>query len=176
MATVVWITGLPGSGKSTLAKALKGELHARGWPVYTLDGDVLRDRLCSDLGFSPKDRNENVRRVAEVAAMFAALDDDMVVIAAFISPHEAGRKQAREAVTGYGFRFVEVYLCTPLMVCEERDPKGHYRRARKGEMKNFTGVSAPYEQPSHPDLIVDTSSRTIESCIASIRDVLAQED
>jgi len=143
---VLWFTGLPGSGKSTLAMALERRLFDREWQVYTLDGDNVRRGLSADLGFSPRDRAENIRRVGEVAALFA--DAGAICIVAFISPYRADRERARAAAGDR--RFFEVYVKSPLATCERRDPKGHYRRARAGEIKDFTGVDAPYEAPERP--------------------------
>ena len=165
---VMWLTGLPGAGKSTLARAVQGELFARGYQVYVLDGDDMRGGLNADLGFSSGDRAENVRRVGETAALLA--DAGMLAIAALISPYRSGRDRARAAVerlTGAG-GFQEIHVATGLGTCEARDPKGLYRRAREGEIPDFTGVSAPYEAPRRPDLVVDTTDRTVEACVGEI--------
>ena len=146
---VLWFTGLPGSGKSTLAMALERRLFDLGWQVYTLDGDNVRRGLSADLGFSPHDREENIRRIGEVAALFA--DAGAICITAFISPYRADRARARAAAGGR--RFFEVYVRSALATCERRDPKGHYRKARAGEIKDFTGVGAPYEAPEHPGIV-----------------------
>lgn len=157
---VLWLTGLPGSGKSTLAYELEKQLSKAGHAVYVLDGDNMRYRLNRDLGFSPEDRKENIRRVSEVAALFA--DAGIIVITALISPYREERLLARSAAPAGSF--FEIYLNTPLECCEQRDPKGHYRKARIGEIKHFTGISAPYEEPLNPDLIIDTSVRSVEHC------------
>ena len=165
---VMWLTGLPGAGKSTLARAVQGELFARGYQVYVLDGDDMRGGLNADLGFSSGDRAENVRRVGETAALLA--DAGMLAIAALISPYRSGRDRARAAVerlTGAG-GFQEIHVATGLGTCEARDPKGLYRKAREGEIPDFTGVSAPYEAPERPDLVVDTTDRTVEACVGEI--------
>ncbi len=158
---VLWFTGLSGAGKSTLALALERELFARGFQVYVLDGDNVRSGLCRDLGFGPEDRAENIRRVGEVAALFA--DAGFLVVSSFISPYRADRQRAREAA---GEAFHEIYVKAGLEVCEQRDPKGLYKRARKGEIKEFTGVSSPYEPPEAPELVVPTDELAIEDCVA----------
>ncbi len=158
---VLWFTGLSGAGKSTLALALERELFARGFQVYVLDGDNIRSGLCRDLGFGPEDRAENIRRVGEVAALFA--DAGFLVVSSFISPYRADRQRAREAA---GEAFHEIYVKADLEVCERRDPKGLYKRARKGEIKEFTGISSPYEPPENPELVVPTDTLGIEECVA----------
>jgi len=157
---ILWLTGLPGSGKSTLASGLEQRLRQQGTPCYVLDGDVVRKGLSSDLGFSPKDRSENIRRIGEVAALFA--DAGLIVITAFISPYRADRARAR---TAGGAFFHEIYIKAPVEVCEVRDPKGHYRRARAGELAEFTGVSAPYEAPEAADLVIETNKETVEESL-----------
>lgn len=156
---VVWLTGLSGAGKSTLAMRLERDLFARGVQAYTLDGDNLRTGLNADLGFSPTDRIENIRRVGEVAALFA--DAGLVVVTAFISPYQAGRDHARAAARG---AFHEIHVRAPVDVCETRDPKGLYAKARRGEIREFTGVSAAYEAPARPELVVDTAAEDTEAC------------
>jgi bifunctional enzyme CysN/CysC len=158
---VLWFTGLSGAGKSTLALALERELFAKGYQVYVLDGDNIRSGLCRDLGFGPEDRAENIRRVGEVAALFA--DAGFLVISSFISPYRADRQRAREAA---GDAFHEIYIKAGLEVCEQRDPKGLYKRARKGEIKEFTGISSPYEPPENPELVVPTDALGVEECVA----------
>lgn len=158
---VLWFTGLSGAGKSTLALALERELFAKGYQVYVLDGDNIRSGLCRDLGFGPEDRAENIRRVGEVAALFA--DAGFIAISSFISPYRADRHRAREAA-GEGFH--EIYVKADLAICEQRDPKGLYKRARKGEIKEFTGISSPYEPPENPELVVPTDELGLEDCIA----------
>ena len=161
---VVWLTGLSGAGKSTLAIAAEDELFRKGYQVYALDGDNVRHGLNATLGFSPEDRAENIRRVGEVAALFA--DAGFVVLTAFISPYRSDRARARAAAERTGVEgFHEVHVRAPLEVCEARDPKGLYRRARAGEIADFTGVSAPYEPPDMPELTVDTGDRTVEQSL-----------
>jgi len=161
----VWLTGLSGSGKSTIARALEAVLYDEGRLVYVLDGDNLRHGLNADLGFSPADRRENVRRTGEVAALFA--DAGVIAVAALISPFASDREQVRRAVGAPNF--IEVYLDVPLAVCEERDPKGMYRKARAGLMAEFTGISSPYEPPASPDLVLRTAEAGVEECVQSIR-------
>lgn len=158
---VVWLTGLPASGKSTLAMQLERRLFERGVQAYVLDGDNVRTGLCRDLGFSADDRSENVRRVGEVAALFA--DAGLVAIAAFISPYRADREEARRAA---GDAFHEVYVKADAALCEARDPKGHYAKARAGGLASFTGLNGDYEEPSAPELVVDTATLTIEDAVA----------
>lgn len=153
---VIWLTGLSGAGKSSLATALAEQLTARGYGCYVLDGDALRTGLNADLGFSPADRSENVRRAGEVAALFA--DAGLICIAALISPYRADRAAARRACKA-GFH--EVYLSADLQACEGRDPKGLYRRARAGELPAFTGIDAPYEAPEQPQLQLETGAQTL---------------
>jgi bifunctional enzyme CysN/CysC len=160
---VAWFTGLPGSGKSTIAMAVERELFARGYFAYVLDGDNLRSGLNRDLGFAREARRENIRRVGEVAALFA--DAGAIVIVSTISPHAADRATARAAAPG---AFQEIYIRASLETCEARDVKGHYRKARAGELPDFTGVSAPYEEPVRPDLVVDTDAAPIEAGVASV--------
>jgi adenylylsulfate kinase len=157
---VVWLTGLSGSGKSTVAGAVEARLVAAGHAAYVLDGDNVRHGLCSDLGFSPEHRAENIRRVGEVAALLA--DAGLVTVTAFISPYRADRARARRAV-GEG-RFLEIHLDVPLAVCEERDPKQLYRKARAGEIRDLTGVDAPYEAPERADLVLDTAALPVAEC------------
>ena len=161
---VVWLTGLSASGKTTIAEALEKRLVTNNRPAYVLDGDSLRRGLCKDLGFSQDDRTENIRRVGEVAALMA--DAGLIVIAAFISPYRADRDRAR-ATSGNG-RFVEIYLDVPLEVCENRDPKELYRRARAGEIPEFTGISSPYEPPEAAEIVLDTSRESLSNCVNSI--------
>ncbi|MCU0771069.1 MAG: adenylyl-sulfate kinase [Verrucomicrobia bacterium] len=167
---VVWLTGLSGSGKSTIAAELERALFNRGQHAYVLDGDNVRHGLCSDLGFSPKDRKENIRRLGEVARLFA--DAGTISITAFISPYRSDRDLAR-SIAPEG-RFVEVYLNAPLEVCEQRDPKGLYAKARAGEIKEFTGISAPYEAPLRPELVLHTHQFTVEECVAQILEKLRE--
>jgi bifunctional enzyme CysN/CysC len=161
---VVWLTGLSGSGKSTIAIELERELFNQGRHAYVLDGDNLRHGLCSDLAFSHADRKENIRRAGEVARLFA--DAGIICITAFISPYRSDRDLAR-GITPPG-RFLEVYVNAPLAVCEQRDPKGLYAKARRGEIKEFTGISAPYEVPLKPELELRTDQCSVGECISSI--------
>ncbi len=163
-AATIWLTGLSGSGKSTLAFKLEQALMARSYPAYVLDGDNVRHGLNGDLGFSPQDRKENIRRIAEVARLFN--DAGMMVITAFISPYQQDRAMARGIIGAD--QFVEVHLATSLAVCEQRDPKGLYRKARLGEIADFTGISAPYEAPENPALAIDSGSLSVEQCVAQI--------
>ncbi len=154
---VVWFTGLSGSGKSTLANAVAHQLHERNHHTYVLDGDNVRHGLNKNLGFSPEDREENIRRVGEVAKLF--VDAGTIVMTAFISPYRTDRDQARDLIEEN--RFVEVFVECPLNICEERDPKGLYKKARSGEIKEFTGISAPYEEPNNPEVVVNTSELSV---------------
>ena len=160
---VLWFTGLSGAGKSTLALALEAELFARGYQVYVLDGDNVRSGLNANLSFSPEDRAENIRRVGEVAALFA--DAGFIVISSFISPYRSDRQRARAAG---GERFHEIYVKASLEVCEERDPKGLYKRARLGEIKDFTGIQSPYEEPETPQLVIDTSRLDVADALLEL--------
>lgn len=160
----VWFTGLPGAGKSTLAVALHEALRTAGRAAFVLDGDLLRTGLSQDLGYSAADRSENIRRIAEVSKLLNCAG--LIVISALISPLREDRRRAR-AIIG-ATRFREVYISTPLAVCERRDPKGHYARARRGEIPEFTGVSAPYEPPQRPDLAVDTATLGVEDCVRAL--------
>jgi bifunctional enzyme CysN/CysC len=166
---LVWLTGLPGAGKTTIATALERELRRLGHHTYVLDGDVLRTGLNRDLGFTDADRVENIRRVAEVAALM--VDAGLIVIASFISPFEHERAYARSRVEPG--EFLEVFVDTPLAVAEERDPKGMYKRARRGELANFTGVDSRYEAPTAPDVRIETTATSPEAAaqlvIAALR-------
>ncbi|HEY8250489.1 MAG TPA: adenylyl-sulfate kinase [Burkholderiales bacterium] len=160
----VWLTGLSGAGKSTLAVELERRLMDAARPCYLLDGDNMRAGISRDLGFQPQDRHENIRRVAEIARLMN--DAALIAITAFISPYRADRRMARDIV-GAG-RFIEVYLDAPLEICEQRDPKGLYRRARAGQIAEFTGVSAPYEVPEAPTLVLATGRCGVEDCVAEL--------
>ena len=155
---VLWFTGLSGSGKSTIANKVAHKLQSIGKLTYILDGDNIRHGLNKDLGFSPEDRNENIRRISEVANLFA--DAGVIIITAFISPYIKYRDFCRELV-GNG-RFIEIYAKASLETCEKRDPKGMYKKARAGIIKDFTGIDAPYEEPKNPELIVDTDKETVD--------------
>jgi bifunctional enzyme CysN/CysC len=169
---VLWLTGLSASGKSTIAAELERELFNLGQHVYVLDGDNMRHGLCSDLGFSPKDRKENIRRVGETAKLFA--EAGHICITAFISPYRSDREMVRQILEPG--KFVEVYVNAPLRVCEERDPKGLYAKARANQIKDFTGVSAPYEAPEHPELELPTDQLTVAESVARIIEYLHQGD
>jgi bifunctional enzyme CysN/CysC len=167
---IVWLTGLSGAGKSTVASELERELFVKGLHTYILDGDNIRHGLSANLGFSPEDRTENIRRVAEVARLL--MDAGVLVITAFISPYRDDRKLARSLVDEG--EFIEVFVDAPLAVCEERDPKGLYKKARAGQIANFTGISAPYEPPDAADIVVHTDQQTPPECVAQIIDFLKQ--
>jgi adenylylsulfate kinase len=166
---VVWLTGLSASGKSTIARRVEQMLLERGTTTYVLDGDNLRFKLNKDLGFSAADRAENIRRVGCVAELFA--DGGVICLTAFISPYTADRDLAR-AMLPAG-RFIEVHVATDLSVCEERDPKGLYKKARAGEIPSFTGISDPYEAPINPELVIDTAGKTIDQSSQELVDYLA---
>lgn len=166
---VIWFTGLSGSGKSTIANTLEKELHAQGKRTYILDGDNVRQGLNKDLGFTDADRVENIRRVAEVARLM--LDAGLIVIAAFISPFRVERQMARELIGEDNF--IEVFVDTPLAVCEQRDPKGLYKKARQGQLPNMTGISSPYEPPAQPDLVINSTIVSTEDAVAQISIYLA---
>ena len=165
-AVVLWFTGLSGSGKSTLAHAVEQALYDKGCRTIVLDGDNIRHGLNKNLGFSPEDREENIRRIGEVAKLFTQAG--VIALTAFISPYRADRDKARELLNDG--EFVEVYLKCAVDVCESRDVKGLYKKARAGEIKEFTGISAPYEEPLNPALVIDTAAETLEE---STRKVLA---
>jgi len=168
---IIWLTGLSGAGKSTVATELERELFAMGLQTYILDGDNIRHGLSANLGFSPEDRTENIRRVAEVSRLL--MDAGVMVITAFISPYRDDRRLARSLVNEG--EFVEVYVNAPLEVCEQRDPKGLYKKARAGQIANFTGVSAPYEPPDKPEIVVHTDGQTPAECVAHIIDFLKMQ-
>ena len=161
-----WFTGLSGAGKSTLACALEAQLHAAGYLTYVLDGDNIRRGLCSDLKFSPADRTENMRRIAQVGKLF--LDAGIICLAAFISPSQADREMVRAIIGSENFS--EIYVRCPLSVCEKRDVKGNYKKARAGIIRDYTGVSALYEVPERPDLIINTDNETIENSVRCVLD------
>jgi bifunctional enzyme CysN/CysC len=166
---VVWLTGLSGAGKSTIANELERELLNGGKHAYVLDGDKVRHGLCSDLAFSPKDRKENIRRVGEVAKLFA--DAGIICITAFISPYRSDRDLVRSLLPAG--KFIEVFVNAPLAICEQRDPKGLYAKARANEIKDFTGISAPYEEPTSPELVLHTDKLTTGESIAKLMELLA---
>lgn len=170
----LWLTGLSGSGKSTIAVALEHALSQRKCLCYRLDGDNVRHGLNANLGFSAKDRAENIRRVGEVAKLFA--DAGVLTLSSFISPYRADRDAVRAIHEKDGIPFLEVFINTPLEVCESRDPKGLYKKARAGEIKGFTGIDDPYETPDHPEIEIDTSKHTIEQAATILVDELIARD
>ncbi|MFH1014003.1 MAG: adenylyl-sulfate kinase [Thermoplasmatota archaeon] len=161
---VLWFTGLSGSGKSTVANEVAYKLHTIGHIAYVLDGDNIRHGLNKDLGFSPEDRDENIRRISEVAHLFA--DAGLISITAFISPYRNLRDFCRKLL-GEG-RFFEIYCKASIETCEKRDPKGLYKKAREGLIKDFTGINAPYEEPEHPEILLDTNILGIEECAENV--------
>jgi adenylylsulfate kinase len=167
---LLWFTGLSGSGKSTLAHALEEELHQRGCSTYVFDGDNVRHGLCRDLGFSVEDRTENILRIGEMAKLF--VDAGVISLTAFISPIREDRDRAR-GLFSHG-DFIEVYVKCSLETCEDRDVKGLYKKARAGEIPQFTGISSPYEPPLNPEITIDTENRPIEDCVAEMLSILEQ--
>ncbi|MDE3841193.1 adenylyl-sulfate kinase [Bacillus methanolicus] len=161
---VIWFTGLSGSGKSTVANELAKELYKNGISNYVLDGDNIRHGLNKDLGFSEEDRKENIRRIGEVAKLF--VDSGQVVLTAFISPFKEDRKLVRNLLEED--EFIEVYVKCPIEVCENRDPKGLYQKARNGLIKNFTGIDSPYEEPENPEIVLETDRYSIEECVEQL--------
>jgi adenylylsulfate kinase len=161
---VVWFTGLPASGKSTIASEVEHQLHKKGIRTYLLDGDNVRHGLNSNLGFSPQDREENIRRIGEVAKLF--VDAGMITFVAFISPYRNDRERARH-ILEHG-EFIEIYVKCPIEVCEQRDPKGQYQKAKKGEIKEFTGISAPYEEPLDPEIVLETDRLAVDESVKKI--------
>lgn len=157
---VLWFTGLSGSGKSTVASSLEKRLHDMGKLTYTLDGDNVRHGLNSDLGFSDEDRVENIRRIGEISKLF--VDAGVITIATFVSPFREDRQKVRDLL---GKDFVEIYIDCPIEVCEKRDPKGIYKKARAGEIKHFTGIDSPYESPINPEIVVSTHLNTLDECV-----------
>ncbi|WP_193742157.1 MULTISPECIES: adenylyl-sulfate kinase [unclassified Prochlorococcus] len=160
-SAILWFTGLSGSGKSTLANAVNAALFEQGLATYVLDGDNIRHSLCKDLGFSDSDREENIRRIGEVAKLF--LDAGVIVLTAFVSPFRADRDKARKLVDVDDF--IEIHCAADLNICEERDTKGLYAKARAGEIKDFTGISSPYEDPASPELKINTGEHSLETCV-----------
>ncbi|KAK2626983.1 hypothetical protein QTJ16_004158 [Diplocarpon rosae] len=175
----IWFTGLSASGKSTVATALEQHLLHLGLAAYRLDGDNVRFGLNKDLGFSEKDRNENIRRIAEVAKLFA--DSSTIALTSFISPYIADRKIARDlhsapsSCNDAAIPFIEVFVDIPVEVAEQRDPKGLYKKARAGEIPNFTGISAPYEEPVNPEITIRTDQLSVEECVVKIVDYLKEK-
>ena len=170
-SAILWFTGLSGAGKSTLANAVNAALFERGLATYVLDGDNVRHGLCKDLGFSDADREENIRRIGEVAKLF--LDAGVIVLTAFVSPFRADRDKARDLVDSGDF--IEIHCAADLSVCEERDTKGLYAKARAGEIKEFTGISSPYEAPEHPEISVNTGSNDLDRCVKQVIDYLVEQ-
>ena len=169
-ACVLWYTGLSGSGKSTIANAVEQQLYARGCHTYLLDGDNIRHGLCKDLGFGEADRQENIRRIGEVARLF--VDAGLIVSSAFISPFKADRAAVRALLAPE--EFIEIYVDTPLELCQQRDPKGLYQKALAGEIENFTGISSPYEAPQAPDIHLPTDKLAIADCVSRVLRYLEQ--
>ena len=167
-AAILWFTGLSGAGKSTLAQAVEQALFKQGCHTYVLDGDNIRFGLNRDLGFSPEDRTENIRRIGEVARLM--MDAGTICLTAFISPYRSDRQSARD-ITPEG-RFVEVYCKCSLEECERRDPKGLYKKARAGEIAEFTGISAPYEEPETAEIVVETDRDSVDDCVRKIIEAL----
>jgi adenylylsulfate kinase len=167
-SAILWFTGFSGSGKSTVANALEQALHQRGYHTYLLDGDNVRHGLNKNLGFSAEDRVENIRRIGEVAKLF--VDSGAIVLTAFISPYRVDRRLVRELVDDG--EFIEVFVDTPLEVCESRDPKGLYKKARAGEIKGFTGIDDPYEIPEHPEITLHTDQKSVEESVVEILEEL----
>jgi adenylylsulfate kinase len=168
----IWLTGLPSSGKSTIAFTVEHALVARGRLAYVLDGDNIRHGLNKNLGFSPEDRAENIRRIGEVAKLFA--DAGVLAFTSFISPYRADRDAARKLHDDAGLPFIEVFVKTPVELCEKRDPKGLYAKARAGQVKEFTGVSAPYEEPLRPELTIQTAELSPEQAAQVVLDYLEE--
>ncbi|MBB5322528.1 adenylyl-sulfate kinase [Marinobacter oulmenensis] len=168
---LLWFTGLSGSGKSTIANALDVALHERGYHTFLLDGDNVRHGLCKDLGFSDSDRVENIRRIGEVSKLFA--DAGLIVLSAFISPFISDRRLVRKLFPAG--EFIEVFMDTPLATCEDRDPKGLYRKARSGEIRHFTGIDSPYEAPPHPEVRLDTSVLSVDECVDRLIDFMVNQ-
>jgi len=168
---IIWFTGLSGSGKSTLAHAVEEALHKKGCRTFVLDGDNVRHGLCGDLGFSDVSRMENIRRVGEVAKLF--MEAGVIVLTAFISPFREDRARVRNMV-GQG-DFIEIFCDTPIAVCESRDVKGLYKKARAGQIREFTGISSPYEAPENPEFIVDTGATALSDCMVQVIQLLEKQ-
>jgi len=169
-STLLWFTGLSGAGKSTLAHAVEESLYQKGYHTFVLDGDNVRHGLCKDLGFKPEDREENIRRIGEMSRLF--VEAGVIVLSAFISPFEEDRARVRELL---GVDFIEIYCQCSLEVCEARDVKGLYKRARQGEIKEFTGISSPYEAPEEAELVIETGTESLEVCVEQVLDYLKQQ-
>jgi adenylylsulfate kinase len=171
-SVILWFTGLSGAGKSTLAHALEESLHQQHCRTFVLDGDNVRHGLCCDLGFSDEDRQENIRRIGEMSKLF--IEAGVITLTAFISPFRSDRQKVRELVPEGDF--IEIYCKASLGVCEKRDVKGLYKRARAGEIKEFTGISSPYEEPENPELVVNTGELSIEECVNQVIEFLLMRD
>ena len=169
-SAILWFTGLSGAGKSTLAHAVEEALHQRGCRTFVLDGDNVRHGLCKDLGFSTADRIENIRRVGEIAKLF--MESGIIVLTAFILPFRADRERVRNMVE-HG-EFIEIYCDTPIEICEARDTKGLYEKARAGQIPEFTGISSPYETPKNPELAVNTGTDELDACVRRVIDELTR--
>ena len=167
-AVNLWFTGLSGSGKSTIAHAVEERLHMMGCRTFVFDGDNVRHGLCSDLGFNMEDRSENIRRIGEMANLF--LQAGVIALTAFISPLEKDRQKVRDIVGAD--HFLEIYCACPLTICEQRDVKGLYKKARTGLIKNYTGISSPYETPKDPDLLLESGSASLEECVEKVLSLL----
>jgi adenylylsulfate kinase len=165
---ILWFTGLSGAGKSTLAHAVEEELYQLGCRTFVFDGDNVRHGLCANLGFSADDRKENIRRIGEMTKLF--MEGGVIALTAFISPFREDRDRVRSLVAPG--EFVEIFCHASLSICEQRDVKGIYRRARSGEIKDFTGIDSPYEEPQHPELIVDTGTETLSACVGQVLEYL----
>lgn len=170
-SAILWFTGLSGAGKSTLANAVEALLYESGKHTYVLDGDNVRQGLCGDLSFSDQDRVENIRRIGEVAKLF--VDAGMITLSAFISPFKTDRQAVRNLVAADDF--IEIYCRCDLSVCEERDVKGLYKKARAGEIAEFTGISSPYEEPDNAELVVDTDKKPLQECAQQVVDYLIEK-
>ena len=169
-SVIIWFTGLSGSGKSTVAHAVEEKLHLAGCRTFVFDGDNVRHGLCANLSFSKDDRHENIRRIGEMAKLF--IEAGVIAMTAFISPFRADREGVRALVSENDF--IEIYCDSPLEICEERDVKGLYKRARAGEIKNYTGISSPYEAPENPDLILDTAGDSVETNVEKVLNLLEE--
>jgi adenylylsulfate kinase len=167
-SVIIWFTGLSGSGKSTVAHVVEERLHQVGCKTFVFDGDNVRHGLCANLSFSEEDRHENIRRIGEMAKLFT--EAGVIALTAFISPYRADRARVRALVSENDF--IEIYCNSPLEVCEQRDIKGLYKKARAGEIKNYTGISSPYEPPKHPDLELDTAGKSVEYNVEKVMDYL----
>jgi adenylylsulfate kinase len=171
-SAILWFTGLSNSGKSTIAHATEERLHRRGCRTFVFDGDNVRHGLCADLGFSREDRDENIRRIGEMAKLF--IESGVIALTAFISPFRGDRNRVRNLVQEGDY--LEIFCKCPVEVCEQRDVKGHYKKARLGEIKEFTGISSPYEEPVHPDLVLTTDSMSVDECVDAVLKLLMQRE